>query len=388
MKIKTEKSLKILYFLGLSLALAHALPSYIQSSFLENYLSISLLSIFFVVVNLISFFFILFYPHLILKKKNFNLTLKMALLSFLAFFFLSFFERNVWVLFFLFMLYSVTLNLLWINLDLFVEFFTKNKSTGKTRTVFYTFLNFGWVISPVLSAYLVKLNDYKFVFLISALVLIPFIFVLLKNKKILDIEPDFEKIDLKANFLKLFKNKNLRSIFILACFLQIFYSSAVIYIPIYLHEYLGFSWSILGILFTIMLLPFILVEIPAGIIADRYLGEKEILSFGFAILISALFLFYFTNSVNPFVWGTILFMSRIGAALVEAMRETYFFKIVDVKDMTLINLFRTSTPIGYLIGSLIGSIVVYLFSLQDLFLVVALLFLCSFYFVTVLKDTK
>ena len=49
----------------------------------------------------------------------------------------------------------------------------------------------------------------------------------------------------------------------------------VIYTPIYLHEHIGLPWSDIGIIFTIMLLPFVLFEFPAGKLADGKWGEKE-----------------------------------------------------------------------------------------------------------------
>lgn len=382
-----RKSLKILYFLGLFLALSSAVPSYIQSTFLEGYISLATVSLFFLGANIFSLFSILFYPVWIRKKSNYSVFVVVALITMFALLGLGLL-KNIWFIFLFFSISSVSLNLLWINMDLFIESFSEDKNTGKIRTLYYTFVNFGWILSPILSAYLVRIKGYELVYIFSALILIPFLLILIKNKKSLVDNQKFYKSNFRKTLSTLWKNSNLKGIFMVALILQIFYSSAVIYLPLYLNQNLGFSWSNLGIMFSLMLLPFVLVELPAGIIADKYLGEKEILSFGFVCLISTLFLVFFTTSSSFWIWTFILILSRIGAALIEAMRESYFFKNVSVKSLDVINLFRTTLPIGYLFGSALGFFVVYFFSLRVLFLVLAILFLSSFYYIFILKDTK
>jgi len=74
--------------------------------------------------------------------------------------------------------------------------------------------------------------------------------------------------------------------------------------------------------------------------------------------------------------------------LVEAMRETYFFKIVDVENLNIINLFRTTGPLGYLFGSALGAIVAWVLPIQYLFLITSMVLLASFYYIHMLKDTR
>jgi len=180
----------------------------------------------------------------------------------------------------------------------------------------------------------------------------------------------------------------LRGVYFTSFFLNLFYSSAVVYIPLYLNKVIGFEWSTLGFMFSIMLIPFVLVEIPAGIIADKYIGEKELMSAGMVIIIISLILFFLVKSANPFLWVGLLFFSRIGAALVESMRESRFFKIVDAEDVSHINFLRTSYPLGYLIGSGLGALILTFYNIQYLFLFIAILFLYSFYFIYIIKDSK
>ena len=86
--------------------------------------------------------------------------------------------------------------------------------------------------------------------------------------------------------------------------------------------------------------------------------------------------------------GSYIIFSRIGAALIEAMRESRFFKLVDVEDVSHINVLRTSHPLGYLVGAGIGALVLSFYSIEFLFLFSAILFLYCFYFIFLIKDSK
>ena len=198
----------------------------------------------------------------------------------------------------------------------------------------------------------------------------------------------YREVSIKDTISLFWKNLNLRGLYFASFFLNLFYSTAIVYLPIYLHNIIGFNWTILGIMFSLILIPFVLVEIPAGIMADKKWGEKELMNIGFVILIISLVLFYFTKSTNPLIWGAILFLSRIGAALIEAMRESRFFKIIDVEDVSHINFLRTSYPLGYITGPILTSLILSFYEIQYLFLFVAILLLYVFYFIYIIKDSK
>jgi predicted MFS family arabinose efflux permease len=110
--------------------------------------------------------------------------------------------------------------------------------------------------------------------------------------------------------------------------------------------------------------------------------------FGMLILAVVCFSIFVVDSVSPWVWGAIFFFSRCGAALVEAMRETYFFKMVDVEDVDYINLFRVIFPLGYLLAPLLGIIILRYYPLNCIFLFLGIVLVAGIYFAARLKDTK
>jgi MFS family permease len=386
-KLKKHSNLTILYLIGLILAVSSALPAYVQSNFLNQFISLETLSLFFIAANAITVFCIISFPKLIKKLSNFFLTRVVLVLYGLALLSLTMTNNPAMALFSI-ILFTVSSNLLWINMDVLVETFSENASTGQIRTIYFTFINLGWIISPSLSSQLINLGDYQLTFFLAALLAIPVFFILAQQKNHLKKEVKYHREDIRAALKMTWKNKNLRGIFFIALLLQIFYNTAVVYLPIYLHQSLGIAWSELGLMFSIMLIPFLIFEIPAGIIADKYIGEKEILFLGFLILVVSLFLFFYVKTSGFWLWAGILFLSRIGASLIEAMRETHFFKLVDAKDIGYINIFRTTSPLGYIIGPVLAIIILAFLPINYIFLGIAILTMSSFYFIYSIEDTK
>jgi hypothetical protein len=83
-----------------------------------------------------------------------------------------------------------------------------------------------------------------------------------------------------------------------------------------------------------------------------------------------------------------LFFSRVGAALIEAMRESRFFKIVDVEHVSHINFLRTSYPLGFIVASGAGVLILNFYTVEYVFLFLAVLLLSSFYFTNIIRDSK
>ncbi len=161
----------------------------------------------------------------------------------------------------------------------------------------------------------------------------------------------------------------------------------VIYTPLHL-VHLGFSWADIGIIFSIMLLPFLFFELPLGPIADKYTGEKEIMAIGFIILgLSTISLSFITSS-NLFVWAILLFATRTGASFVEVMSETYFFKQVTGSRIHAISFFRLTRPIALIISPLIASVSILYFGEQYSFIVLGIICLYGLRFVIPIVDTR
>jgi len=385
--MKKDKTFKIIYFLGFFFALATALPTYIMSSFIAQYIGVNNVGLFIASTNGLLLLSILFYPKVIRKFNNLRTMIFLLLLTIASLLLLGV-SQNIFPILFFFIIQYITLTLLLINLDIALENISTDNYTGRIRTRFLTMMNMAWVISPLIMGQIIDVDNYQRIFLVAGVILLFVLFILYLNKAALADHKIYYNRKFKniINILK--KNKNLLKIFTISLVLRLFYCIMVLYIPIYLHENFGFSWSALGIVFTVMLLPFVLFEMPAGNAADKFWGEKEIMTLGIGIMLMAVTAVFITNTTSIIIWAIILFVSRTGASLVEAMQETYFFKKVDGKDMDIINVFRDLNPAGWLIGAFISYLILQIFNIQIIFLFLSLVLLLALWPALTIKDTK
>ena len=371
----------LLYAIGLILATSAALPAYMQSNFLEQYLNLEAVSLFFVAANAITALVINLFPRLI-KQLGSYFTIKLLILIYITALIALAAANGAPSAIVSLLVFIITSNLIWINIDILLEAVSSDSKTGRIRSLYLTFMNLGWIASPLLSAHLVNIGGYSLPFIASAILAILLFVAILSQKKFL------KNGHKRSRQESIIKNKDLRGIFIAAISLNLFFSGAVLYIPLYLHQNLGMDWSQLGWIFSFMLLPFILFEIPAGIAADKYIGEKELLLLGIFILVLSLVLFSYLTTSSPWIWAAALFFSRTGAALIEAMRDAYFFKKISDRDIGFINIFRVTGPLGYILGAGSAALIVLFLPLNYVFLVFAVLILPAFYFAASIKDTK
>ncbi len=378
----------LLYTIGLILAISAALPAYTQSNFLKQYISVEAISLFFVGANAITALILNLFPRFI-KRLGSYFTIKLLILIYISALVALAAANGAVSAIFSLLIFIITANLIWISMDVLLESVSSDSKTGRIRSTYLTCINLGWIASPMLSAYLINTGGYSLPFIASSILAMFLFFAILSQKKSLkDNSRHYNKESINKSWRRLWRDKNLRGIFIAAISLNLFFSAAVLYIPLYLHQTLGMDWSQLGWIFSFMLIPFILFEIPAGVIADKYIGEKELLLLGIFILVLSLLLFFYLETTSALVWAAALFFSRTGAALIEAMRDSYFFKKISHRDLGLINVFRMTVPIGYIVGAGSAAIVIAFLPINYVFLIFAIIMLPVFYFTASIKDTR
>ncbi len=254
------------------------------------------------------------------------------------------------------------------SLDLLLQAtILKEGDTGRIRTMFLTAGNIALVFSPLIVGFALDSSDaYWRVFAIAAASLMPFIALMYLRKLPEETPPTF--VSLIRTFSCVVENKDLRAVVVAHGTLQFFYHLAPLYISLYLHDVLNIPWSELGWMFTVMLLPFILLEYPAGWIADRAWGDKELLVGGFVLMAAGFAaLALVTPDTMLFVIVIILFMNRAGAALVEAMSEGHFFRRVAASDAATVSVFRMTRPMAALVAPLVGTLLLSVSGYDTLF---------------------
>ncbi len=377
----------IIYFFSFLFTLAASVSLYIQSSYLEQYVGVDFVGMAVAAATLVSLVCIFIFPYFIKKFTNYYTTLFLVVLLALSNWFLAM-AHNIGTVIAFYILHILSINLLYITIDVFLENITDNERSGKIRSTLLTIINASILVSPFIMGELVNFGGYEFVYFGSLAVIIPLILFLLISKKYLEDHTKYESRHLHELLVIFYERRDLGRIFKVAFVLRIFYCVMVLYMPIYLYNTIGFSWEQIGLIFTIMLLPFVIFQLPAGNLADRYFGEKEILILGMIIMMVATGSLFFLNSASFIAWSAILFLTRVGASLVEAMQDVYFFKIVTKRDMDLINLFRDVRPLAWLITSLATVVILAIFPVKYLFLILAVVILIGLRPALLLKDTK
>ncbi|KKQ56040.1 MAG: hypothetical protein US74_C0019G0011 [Parcubacteria group bacterium GW2011_GWA2_38_13] len=383
-----KKTFYIICILGFFIYFAHALTLYIQSSYLQKIVDVQYIGLFVTLATIVNLLVIYAFPQFIKQFTNYWVMVSVTIAYIFGTIFFLISQHILTVLIF-YVIQFVSIILIGINLDIFLENITENKRTGKTRTLFLTFINSAIVLGPLVAGFIIDdTENYGPTFIASAGMAAIVLGILLFTRKYLKDRVQYNRRPVVDLFKILKSNASMLHIFSLSFVLRIFYAIMVIYTPLYLHTNIGFSWETIGIIFPIILLPFVVLELPAGQLADKYFGEKEMLILGMVIMAFFTGLMFFISSQSVYLWTGILFMTRVGAALVEAMQEVYFFKIVNKKDIDIINLFRDMTPLGWLFASAISVVILKFYSIQYLFLFLAIIIILNLISAIQLKDTK
>lgn len=371
---------------GFLVAASTALSVYIHSSFLKTMVSEQVVGYLFTVAYALTFFAIQNYWRVIARFGNQNTLLGVVSLQMLCGILLaSPIHPAVSIAAFVGMTMLTTINI--INYDLWLEPFTRNEETGRVRGAFWTAVNLGFVASPLFTGALVSLYGFGPAYLASAVVLIPAWLIVFTGRNHDHAQVRYRQHQPILQLVrKIWRNKDMRGIFSISLMLYLFYAWMVIYTPLYLVR-ASMGWDEIGIMFTIMLLPFVLIEFPAGWLADHYLGETEMLTLGFALMGIAVLLMMKADTFLEFTLT--LFLTRVGASLVEIMRESYFYKKVNAEDLDVINVFRNTASVGHLTAPILASaLLLFGLDISDIFVVLGVLMIFCTGIPVTMEDTK
>jgi MFS family permease len=380
-----EGKLKLSSFVSFLMGFSQAVLVYVISSYFKLATGTENVGVFYA-VSYIIFLIILLNLHKVMRtlgKANvfyFALLAKITVIVFLT----SSNPSATGIL--LLMLYIILGHIEWVALDVIIESFSVDRMSGRIRGLHLTIINAGFLFGPFVSTYILEKIGFQGIFIFSlifnAFVLI---FALLSFRKVNHrFEQKLKVIDI---FKKVMGRKNVIRIYYISFVLEFFYALMLIYTPIYLRD-LGYSWENIGIMFTVMLIPFVLVQYPAGILADKKIGEKEMLIFSLFIMAMATGAIYFVGAGTVVIWAAILFATRIGAALIEILRDSYFFKRIDGHDVDLIDFFRTTVPVAYILAATLSSFVLFLLPTKYIFFLTAAVVVSALYPAFKLKDSR
>jgi predicted MFS family arabinose efflux permease len=385
-----QRSLVAIYSVLLLLVFHGFVVAYINSSFLEQYVSAAAVGLIYTVGSAVSILIFLFISRVLRQVGNYRLTVGLLLVNLAAVSGLAFAD-SLRTAVPLFIIHLIALPIILFNLDVFLEEVIggKENSTGSKRGLLLSLASFVGAVSPLVAGSVVATDgtDFSNAYYLSALTLVPVLAIVLIFFRSFK-DPKYKEIHIMRALQSFWERPNIRYILSAHFLLQCFFFVMTIYVPLYLFSELGLGWQTIGILLFVGQLAYVTFEYPIGIVADTYLGEKELMAVGFLIIAAVTASFAYLPAEALVLWGLVMFLSRVGAALAEVTTESYFFKHMKASDAQTISFFRVTRPLAYVVGALLASAALLYLPFAMLFIVTALAMLPAVIFALRLNDTR
>lgn len=352
--ILRNKLLLVTYMLTILYALHYAIPLYATSSFLHSYFNSAYVSGLYVIASIATLLASLTIAKSIKRFHTYTFTFGLVVAEIFATIIFGITD-NFFVIGLFFIIHTVLQAFLYICLNIFIESFSKHAETGSIRGLFLALLSMGYLISPIIGGTVLSRSNFQTLYIVASLTLIPFLYFL--HKYLVHIkEPAYTSVDVFSAIKTVLKNKNLKSIFIVSLVVESFYSTMIIYSPIYLAT-LGIPLNVyMSYILPIALIPLVILPYEIGALADGRYGGKNLLIIGLMLMAVTTFLCVIVTSPDPRTWAILLLFSRIGTSLVETMACTYFFEKIGPEDASLTALFMNIRGVAIILVGSIGFI--------------------------------
>ena len=381
----------VVYGAMLLLSLHWSLVTYINSTYLEQFMSVQSIGMLYVTGSLITIFAFLFVSRVLEELGNYKLTVGLTIAEIMVLLGMAV-SHDLRLVVPLFVAHHAIVPLLLFNLDVFMEGLVGKHEThtGGSRGLLLVMMSIAGAVAPLLSGLLLGDGTHPrffLAYLASAIIMLPFVIIISRNLKTFT-DPVYKTVDVFSSFRYFWRHKNLRLVFGAHFLLQLFFAWMVIYTPLYLATVVGFEWKEIGFILFFALLPYVILEYPIGEIADRYIGEKEMMAVGFIVMMVSTIWIGFISTPSLIPWLVTMFLTRVGASLVETTTESYFFKQIEGSDANIIGFFRITRPLSDILGAMIGSLALLSVSFGGLFIVLGLLMFPGAILALMLEDSK
>src|ERR1035437_8681426 len=319
------KKINRMYILSFFFTLHIALSAYVNSTFLSNIISEKYVGILFAIASLVTLLLLSKSVNLLKHFGNRKFVLWSLLVNMMSLVGMIT-SGNSYIIALSFIALITTNTLVLLSIDIFIEHFGNPQTIGKNRGLYLTIINLAWMLTPLATVFLItKEGGYQTIYIISFLATIIMTIGLVFSVRTFE-----DKTYKKTPFLETYKylktNRHMLAITVINFILQFFFAWMVVYMPIYLYEHIGFGWDQIGIIFTIMLAPFIILGLPVGVLADKYhVRKRTLLYIGILIMSISTFSISYITTKNIITWALVLFMTRIGASITETTSEIYLF---------------------------------------------------------------
>ena len=362
------KLCRVVLFFSLAYALFDTVWSLHLNSFLNN---ASYVGVFSGVMTLLSVLcFIFFTP--ILEKHSEKRIWMLSAFGLVIGYMIFFLSKSIIPLAIAAVFYVVSRVLHHESRGIIVSHSCSRKELGKTEGLFFTTMNIGWVVGPLLAGFIAGKIGVPFVFVFSAIFVLIGV-ALFKGIALRDyIHRAKTRGTLKTtlnNLKTFFSNKKLVLAYFVSGGIAVYWGVVYIYGPLYI-IWKGLPSYFVGIFLFAIAVPLVLLEYFIGRIADKY-GCKNLFIIGYIILAFFSLLAFLMINIYLSLWFIVL--GSIGASLLEGTKETYFFRVVKrSEEEKFYGPYRTHQGLFGALSRFFAAVLLIFFSLQSIFVLLAI----------------
>ncbi|MBI2048663.1 MAG: MFS transporter [Parcubacteria group bacterium] len=259
--------------------------------------------------------------------------------------------------------------------------------TGRVRGLYLAVVNAAYIAGPYIAGVLVAQFSFSQLYFFVALMGVVFLFLALHTTRDFK-DPHYPRVTLLYIVRSVLGNRMVRTMLAIQFLLRLLYAVIVVYITLYLHNVIGIPLDTIGFLLALSIVPFVVVQFPLGLLGDTMFGEREFLAFGFVLASLGALAIPTAAYISIPAIALALLVMHTGAAFVEIMSESYFFKHISGKDDAHIMAFRMLVPLAYVIGPLVGGMAALLLPTGSIFTAIGVITALGIPLALSLKDTK
>lgn len=289
-----------------------------------------------------------------------------------------------------YLLITLDTTILFAALDIYVSRYVSEAKMGFLHGIFFAMCSLGFMLSPALSGVIAEGYQMSYVYIAAALAALPIPFIIWASFRDFS-DPGYEDVPLLPSKELHTAAPDLIPVFSAQFALQTFYVMMTIYIPLYFVEHIGFTYDKFGYIITIALAMFVILPTPFGWLADKFMGEKEMIITGISLMgVSLIAIPMLAEHQQTFwLWALVLIISRIGATATESMSDAFFFKRIEYAHPSLIAFYRRARPLAWLIVPTIGATLLSLriVDISQLLMLSGIAILFTIFFTARLRDT-
>jgi MFS family permease len=366
---KTQQQKLAAYGLHIIFTFVAVIPLYINSNFLTSIVTEQITGSTYTIAAIITIGAIAASSRALRQLGNYATVLSLTILELAALLTLAF-AGSVWLLLFAFIIHWILTAAIRYHLDVFLESYSDDATTGETRGTLSALRHVAFIIGPLIAGLVLGEKAFDAMYLTAAVFVLPAILLLMYSFRDFE-DPDYAYNSLWASLRTAWKDVNVRWTLLCMLTLRLFFAWMVVYTPIYLHQHIGLPFDEIGVIFSIMLLPYVLMGRGLGEIADQWLGEKELLITGFIITAGFTASLALVETQEIIIWGLLLFGTRVGATMVQVMSAGYFFKHINAGAINELSLARMVKPIAYVLAPALATGMLAIGSFTNIFLWIA-----------------